>query len=174
MAFLHDGELISSKSNLLERYVTLEFQVKHLLEDEENSVSFFLKIEEVTSVRAICHFRWVGKFEDVEGISREEREQLIKEYWAKWREESLSWSEFETALATDPLQISIASYVEENGKTALSLGGMLNGEKFDDIYFDVFLRGGKISVSRSDGKKFGLESSIELGKNYWEDFKNSE
>ena len=169
---LHDGELISCKSNLLERFVTLEIQVDHLIEDEENPICFLLKLEEVTSVRATAHFRWVGGFEEPENASLEERELLIKEYQAKWREESISWSEFEAALATDPLQISNASYVSTNNETTLRLGGFLNGERFDDIFFDIFLRGKRLSAARSDGKDFSLNEFIKLGKAYWESFEN--
>ena len=169
---LHDGKLISCKSDLLERFVILEFQVNHLIEDEENPTSFLLTFEEVTSVRAIGHFRWVGEFKEPENASREEREALIKEYWAKWREESLSWSEFEATLATDPFQISDASYVSMNNETTLRLGGFLDGEKFDDIYFDIFLRGKKLSAARSDGKNFSFNEFIKLGKAYWESFGN--
>lgn len=169
---LHDGELISCKSNLLERFVMLEFQVEHLLEDDEENTSFLLKLEDVTSVRAIGHYRPIEKFNPTENISNEEREKLLKEYWAKWREESLSWSEFEAALATDPLQISDASYVSENNETTLKLGGFLDGEKFDDIYFDVFLRGKTLSASLSNGENFSLDKLIELGRSYWESFGN--
>jgi hypothetical protein len=164
---LHDGELVSCTSNLLECFVTLKFRVDFLFDDDDELASFLLKLEDVTSVRAIVHYRWVGKFEDRENISREEREQLVQQYWAKWRDESLSWSEFEEALETDPLQISDASYASKNNETALKIGGFLNGEKFDGIYFDVFLRGKNLSVSRSDGKEFSLEKFIELGRKYW-------
>ncbi len=169
---LHDGELISCRSNLLERFVTLEIQVEHLVKDKENPISFFLKLEEVTSVRALGNFRWVGKFEKPENISREEEVKLVKEYWAKWRAESVSWAEFETSLATDPLQIRDASYVSKNDETTLRLGGFLDGEKFDDIYFDVFLRGKTLTASRSDGADFSLEQFIDLGKEYWNSFGN--
>ena len=154
--------------------MTLETQVKHLTKDEKNPVSFLMKLDEVTSVRAIGHFRWIGKFEMPENISRERQVELVKEYQSKWRDESLSWSEFEDALKTDPLQISDASYVSKNDITTIRFGGMLDGEKFDDIYFEVFLRGKTLSVSRSDGNDFSLEKLIELGKKYWNSRKNKE
>ena len=167
---LHDGELISCRSNLLERFVTLEFSVFYLLKNEETPVTFLLKLDDVSSVRAIGNFRWVGKFEKPENISREEEVKLVKEYWAKWREESLSWSEFESALVTDPLQITDASYVTDDVTTTLRLGGFLDGEKFDDIYFYVFLRGKTLTASRSDGEDFSLQSFIDLGIKYWDAF----
>lgn len=170
---LHDGELISSTSNLLKRFVILSFRVEHLLDSEENA-TFSLKLDEVTSVRAIGHFRWVGKFEEPKNTSNEEREKLIKEYWAKWREESLSWCEFESALATEPLQIREARYALIDREITLRLGGFLDGEKFDDIYFDVFIHGKNLSASRSDGKEFNLESFNKLGKRYWEELGGSD
>jgi len=169
---LHDGELISCKSNHPERIVTLEFSVKHLLYRDENETTFLLEIGDVTSVRAIGHFGRIEEFREPEGISNEERTQLIKEYWAKWREESLTWLEFESALATDPLQIMEAGFASNADETTLRLGGFLNGEKFDDIYFDVFVRGKGMAVSRSDGNDFSFDAFIELGKNYWNDVRS--
>ena len=169
---LHDGELLSSTSNLLERFITLEVLVNHLIEDKENPIRFLLNIDEVSSVRAIGHFRYVGKFEEPENISDFERRILTGKHLI-WREESLSWSDFESALATDPLQISDAGYVEHNDQTTLRLGGFLDGEKFDDIYFYVFLRGKSLTASRSDGEDFSLDKFIELGRNYWDSFANN-
>ncbi len=166
---LHDGELISCRSDLLRRFVGLEFKVSHLLSDAEEGVSFTIRVEAATSVRAIGHFRSIDKYEEPRDISPEERTQLTKEYWTKWREESLSWSEFESALATDPLQITDAAFVSSDCEKTLKLGGFLNGEKFDDIYFDVFVRGRGIDASRSDGNDFNLDAFIELGRNYWDD-----
>jgi hypothetical protein len=169
---LHDGELISCQSDLLKCFVILEFSVSHLLEDEEKAVTFLLKLGEVESVRAIGHFRWVGEFEEPQNVSPEERQRLIEEYWTKWREESVSWSEFESSLKTDPLKITDASCVTNDTTITLRLGGFLDGEKFDDIYFDVFLRGKTLSAVRSDGKEFSLEQLINLGKEYWNSFGN--
>ena len=164
---LHDGELISCRSNLQDRVVHLEFSVKHLVEDSVDKTKFLLNIENATSVRANGLFRRCGEFQEPEKASNEERAQLIKAYQEKWREESLSWPEFESILSTDPLQIMDASMVSKNGEVTLRLGGFLNGEKFDDLYFNVFLSGKEISAVRSDGEEFSLHAFIELGKNYW-------
>ena len=171
-ACLHDGELISSRSDLLDRVVNLEFSVAHLLDDDTKSTTFSLNLDEVTSVRSIGHFRWPGTFEGRANNSREEYGQLVKDYLAKWREETVGWTEFESALRTDPLQIGDASFVSRNDVTTLRIGGFLDGEKFDDIYFDVFLRGKNLTASRSDGKDFSIEAFIDLGKKYWDDFGN--
>ena len=167
---LHDGELITCKSDVLDRVVSLEFSVKHLLNGNDKSTTFFVHLDEVTSVRAIAHFRWPGNFEEPANISREELELLVKDYQDKWREESLSWHEFESALATDPLQIVDAGFVSSNDLTTLRLGGFLNGEKFDDIYIDVFLRGNRLWALRGDGQDCSLQGFIDLGMKYWKDF----
>jgi hypothetical protein len=39
------------------------------------------------------------------GVSREEESQLVLEYQAKWREESLSWAEFEKAITRECEQV---------------------------------------------------------------------
>jgi hypothetical protein len=92
---------------------------------------------------------------------------------AKWRVETVGWTEFESALRTDPLQIGDASFVSRSDVTTLRIGGFLDGEKFYDfIYFHVFLRGKNLTASRSDGKDFSIEAFIDLGKKYWDDFGN--
>jgi hypothetical protein len=97
---------------------------------------------------------------------------LLKDYLAKGRAETVGWTEFESALRTDPLQLGDASIDSRNDVTTLRIGGFLDGEKFDDIYFDVFLRGKNLTASRSDGKDFSIEAFIDLGKKYWDDFGN--
>lgn len=173
-ACLHDAKLISCSSNLLERFVTLEFHVGHLRDDAKSELRFLLTLKDVSSVRAVGHFRWVGEFELPNDVTPDQRDLLVKEYWAKWREETLSWSEFEAALASDPLDVGDACYVSTNGETTLRLGGFLNGDKFDDIFFDVYLRGGELIASRSDGKNFSLVEFIQLGERYWDLFGKKE
>ena len=144
---LHDGELLSCRTSPEDGTVTLEFAVNHLREVGEDDLTFVVKLDSVTSVRAAA------------GFSLPEG--------AGWLEQSLSWPEFEKSLSTDPLQISDAGVATGNSETTLRLGGFLDGEKFDHIYCEVFLRGSSISASRSDGKDFGLEAFIELGRHYW-------
>lgn len=165
---LHDGELVSCTSNLSERSVDLEFSVGHLLDDDENATRFLVRMEKASSVRAIAHFPPADEYEDPESI--EERETLLREYYAKWREESFSWERFEAALSTDPLLVYEASYVSNDIETTFRLLGALNGEKFNNIFFDVFVRGQKLFASRTDGADFNLQAFIELGRNYWDDF----
>jgi len=163
---LHDGQLLACESNLEQRSVQLTFSVDHLVEDNDPD-RFFITIGDVTSVRANLVFRRLGDFEETFNTKPEERTRLVKEYQEKWREESIGWPEFESLLSTDPLEITDAEMVQHEGSAALRLGGFLNGEKVDDLYSEVFIRGAKISASRSNTKEFALSDFIELGNNYW-------
>jgi hypothetical protein len=167
---LHDGELLSCHSDLINRKVALEFRVHHLQEEPDDDLRFFLHLNNVQSVRANVSFRWPGEFVVSKGVSRDEESRLITEYQAKWREESIGWLSLEGSLSTDPLQISNADIARSNGKVALKLGGHLDGERFNDLYCWVFLRGASISASRSDGRPFTLEQFMEMGRRYWEEF----
>jgi hypothetical protein len=166
---LHDGELKSCSSDLLEGSVELEFIVNHLLDDQEKekNVSFSIRIQGVSSVRVDGHFLPLDKYEEPTDLSNEDQKQLRAEYYSKWREESLCWRDFEAALITDSLQIMDATLVSDANETTLRLGGFLDGEKFHDIYADVFVRGRELSASRSDGIDFGIDAFIKLGNQYW-------
>ena len=167
---LHDGELLSCRSELVERTVTLEFRVRHLVKEIQGDLRFFLQLHNVESVRANVYFRWPGGVVIPEGATREEQCRLIEEYQAKWREESIGWLYFEGSLSTDPLQISEAELAQNGERVALKLGGHLNGERFYDLYCSVFIRGSHISLSRSDDEPFSLEKFIDMGRQYWEEF----
>jgi hypothetical protein len=169
---LHDGELKSCRSNLLDSSVELNFFVKHLINEEakKESVSFLIKIDGVNSVRAVGHFLPLDKSAESTDLNREDGQQRNAEYYRNWREESLNWREVEAALLTDPLQIMDARLVSDGDQATLRLGGFLDGEKFHDIYTDVFIRGKGLSVSRSDGIDFSFDAFLELGKLYWESF----
>jgi hypothetical protein len=168
---LHDGELISCTSDSNDEYrVVLEFSVGHLLNEDDEGLTFPITMDGVTSVRATVNIHPAEKLIVPENTSREQHGKLIAEYHSKWREESFSWAEFETALATDPLRILNAGFVSKNNEATLRLGGILNGEKFNNIYCEVFMRGRSLSVSRSDGKDFNLDAFIDLGRDYWKNF----
>jgi hypothetical protein len=167
---LHDGELLSCRSDLIDRKVSLEFRVRHLQEEADDDLRFFLHLHNVRSVRANVYLRWPGEFVISKDASRDEECRLISEYQAKWREESIGWLSFEGSLSTDPLQISDADIARSSGKVALKLGGHLDGERFNDLYCGVLLRGTSISASRSDERPLSLEQFMEMGRRYWEEF----
>jgi len=96
-AALHHVQIVSIRSSLLERTITLHLESDHLLEFHKLplDMQFLLKLEGVQSARVLHFAVWPGKFLVPAGVSSEEEARLITEYQAKWREESLSWGELE-------------------------------------------------------------------------------
>ncbi len=166
---LHDGALLTCSSDLLNRSVCLEVEVSHLIEDGED-VRFLIQLDTVTSVDVNISVLWPGEFQLMPGINDEESRRLVAEYWAKGREQSLGWNEFEGSLATDPLNVTDATLVCCDDRAALQLTGYQDGEKVYDRFCTVSMRFGGIRVSRSDGTPFSLEQLIVLGHAYWEAF----
>jgi hypothetical protein len=98
---------------------------------------------------------WPGGCSITDGLSVEEQRKIVAEYQAKWREESESWSEFESRITReDPF--------------ALKLCGHLNYA----TYREAYLRFETLKISGSDGKQFDLEEFQWLGGKYWEAFSN--
>src|SRR4051812_13476750 len=91
---LHDGELQSVHADTLERSLELAFEVSYLQEHHRlpDDLLFQFRFSGVRSVRATTFIRWPGPFPNTEGKPREEESQLIREYWSKGREESVTWS----------------------------------------------------------------------------------
>jgi len=166
---LHDGEIISCKSNLIDRTVTFECSIEHLL-DEGSDVKFILQLDKVASARATVWIRWPGEFKVPEGVSCEEQGRLIEDYHKKWREESIGWHEFEASFVTDQLRITDAELARRNEQIALKIGGVFEGEKFDELYCTIVLIGSGIRASRSDNQTFDFESLLDLGRWYWDSF----
>jgi len=106
-AGLHDAQIVSIQSNLLERTVTLHLESDHLLEFHNLplDMQFLLRLDGVQSARVIHYAVWPGEFSVPAGATREEEARLIAEYQSKWREESLSWSELENAVTTQCQQV---------------------------------------------------------------------
>ena len=107
---LHDGDLLSIESDLLARTVTLRFDVGYVRDFHRQSeqTRFIIVVDGVRSVRSFRSVPWPGGCSIPQGMLRGQQETLIAEYHRKWREESLSWSDFE-ALVNDGLEVSIAT-----------------------------------------------------------------
>lgn len=123
---LHDGELITIRSDLLARTVILAFQVRHInaFHRLPDDCRFSMEFLRVSSVRATRWTRWPGEFQLPKGPSRVEESRLIDEYHAKWREESESWSSVEERLSSgniSELGISNADLAVGPGAVALRL-----------------------------------------------------
>ena len=168
---LHDAELVCLTSDRLKRTSQLEFSIPYLIKFHRlpDNLHFVLVLSSVTSARVIQSFPWPGEFAVPQGASYEEQEKLIADYWSKWREESISWSEFESKFSTDPwtAEVSNADYlIGEDGKFALRLQLMVDG----NTYCELTLRAETVQVERSDGEPFSLTRLIHLGESYWEAF----
>ena len=163
---LHDGFLLACESDEETRNVRLTFRVKHLVEDDE--VTFFFYIKEVSSARASLVFRPRRPFEENSNTSPEERTLLVEKYQRKFQERSVAWSEFESFLPTDNMDISDAGVAMKEGAVTLRLEGFMDGENINDLYCTIFVRGVELSVSRSDQDTFSLSDFIALGNEYWE------
>jgi hypothetical protein len=170
--FLHDGQLLSVRSDLLQRTVDLEIDVPHIREHLQlgNEVRFILRLQAVESVRVTTWSVWPGPPPEVDGKPIEEQNRLITEYKAKWREESASWNDFEATFLSNKLDIYQAEIARQKSSVALQIVGSLNGEEFDDQFFRIFIRAGQTAIEQNNGIMGSIEHFLEMGKNYWESF----
>ncbi len=170
-AWLHDACVESIRSDLLKRAISLHCDLEHLraFHSWPEEFRFVLWLEGVQSARAYRYSIWPGEFSVPPESSHEEESRLVLEYQAKWREESLSWTEFEKAISREDeqvLDIADAALATSEDLIALRLRGHLNYT----VYHEVFLRAEKLVISGSDGRIFGLKELQELGEAFWEDF----
>src|SRR5258708_29763617 len=133
-------------------------------------MQFLLRLDGVQSARVVHYAVWPGEFSVPAGASREEEARLIAEYQSKWREESLSWSELESAITTECKQvIDIADATlatSPDNSVALRIGGLLNYTK----YHELFLRAERLSLTRGDGQDLGIAGLLKMGEAYWDAF----
>jgi len=169
-AGLHDAQIVSIQSNLLERTVTLHLESDHLLEFHKLplDMQFLLRLDGVESARVVHYAVWPGEFSVPAAVSREEQARLVAEYQSKWREESLSWSELESAVTTECKQvIDIADATlaaSPDNSVALRISGLLNYTS----YRELFLRAERLSLSRGDGQDLGIAGLLKMGEAYWD------
>src|SRR5260370_12707103 len=106
-AGLHDAQIVSIQSDLLERAVTLHLESDHLLEFHKLplDMQFLLRLDGVQSARVVHFSLWPGEFSIPFGSTGEEQSRLVAEYQSKWREGSLSWSELGSAVTTECKQV---------------------------------------------------------------------
>jgi hypothetical protein len=166
---LHDGELISISSDLLNRTVRIVFDVPYLriFHDFPDDVTFSFELKGVCSARVSTWVAWPGEIPQIEGRSKEEQTRLVTEYHAKWREESESWSAFEARIGRSTQEITdadLATSLKGRG-VALRIGIMDGG-----AYFEAKVRADTLNLSRSDGQALNLSGFQELGRLYWDAF----
>jgi hypothetical protein len=171
-AGLHDAQIVSIQSNLLERTVTLHLESDHLLEFHKLplDMQFLLRLDGVQSARVVRYSIWPGEFLVPAGVSREEESRLIAEYQSKWREESLSWSELESAVTTECKQViditDATMAASADNSVALRISGLLNYA----AYHELFLRAERLTLSRGDGQDLGIAGLLKMGEAYWDAF----
>jgi len=169
---LHDAQIVSIDSNLLERTVTLHLESDHLLAFHKLplDMQFLLRLEGVQSARVVHYAVWPGEFSVPAGTAREEEARLIAEYQSKCREESLSWSELESAVTTECKQVidivNATLATSADNSVALRISGLLNYTS----YRELFLRAERFTLSRGDGKELGIAGLLKMGEAYWEAF----
>jgi hypothetical protein len=167
---LHDAQVVSIHSNLLERTLDLSCEMEHLNEFHklDERFQFIFQLGGVQSARVLRYTIWPGGCSIPYGLSVEEQRKIVAEYQAKWREESASWNEFESRIAREGEQIFGISdatlAIAPKGSLALKLCGHLNYA----TYHEVFLRSEALKISGSDGRGFELEEFKRLGEAYWE------
>ena len=169
---LHDGQVISIRSNLLERTIDLFCEIEHLRTFHRlgEGFQFILQLKGVQSARVLRYAIWPGECSIQDGLPTEEQRKLVAEYQAKWREESASWNEFESRVTREDEQVfdisdaAIATSVPS--AVALKLCGYLNYA----TYHEVYLRFENLKIAGSEGKQFELDEFQQLGEAYWKAF----
>ena len=171
-ACLHDAHVVSVRSNLLDRTMTLTCEIEHLrsFNGLPEGLNFVLSLDGVQSARVLRYAIWPGEFAIPTGVSREEEARLVADYQAKWREESVTWRVFEAAIMRENeqvLDISDATVaLSPEREIALRLCGHLNYA----TYHEVFIRATRLSVSDTVGTKLAIEEFQTLGQLYWDAF----
>ena len=172
-AALHDAQIVSITSNLLERSVTLHLESDHLLEFHQLplDMQFLLRLDGVQSARVLHYSVWPGEFSVPAGVSREQESRLVAGYQSKWREESLSWSELESAVTTECQQVidisdAALATPPDNSSIALRITGLLNYT----AHRELFLRSERLTLTRGDGHDLGISGLLKMGEAYWDAF----
>ena len=165
---LHDGDLTAIESDLMARTLLLRFDVGYVRDFHNLSedTRFVIVVSEVQSVRSFCGVPWPGGCAIPAGTPYEQQQALVAAYQSKWREESLSWADFERLIGND-LEVSSATLGQGSNGVALRLGLLVGG----DSYAEAFVRGEKITFSIGE-RQLTPQEFVELGEAYWEAFAN--
>jgi hypothetical protein len=169
---LHDAQIVSIRSDLIERSMAMSCDIEHLrsFHGFGEGFQFFLPLSGVQSTRVLRCAIWPGDFSVPAGLSREGENQMIKEYQAKWREESVWWVDFESRVTRENEQVldvsDVAIAISQSGTVALKLCGHRNYAAYHELY----VRSESLRILGSDGKEFELKEFLGLGEAYWEAF----
>jgi hypothetical protein len=169
-AGLHDAQIIAIQSNLLHRTVTLNLEIEHLriFYELPLEMQFLFRLEGVQSARVLKYSVWPGAFTIPSDVSKEEEARLVAAYQAKWREESLSWSDLEKAVTAEHKQvIDISDATLATGadrSVALRIMGLFNYTS----YHELVLRAERLTIFRSDAGELAANDLVKLGETYWD------
>jgi hypothetical protein len=169
---LHDGELLGIRSDLLQRSLTFQFHVAHLVDFHQLPVdlSFLFELANVKSARTTRWQKWPGGIVPLEGLPPEEQTKLMAEYQGKWREESDSWQSFENRVLVNRVGFQIYNAELAMGRDAIAL--RLNVDSDDQGFQMIAVAAEGMSIQRSDGQIVALDAFLKLGEDYWTAFAN--
>lgn len=165
---LHDGDLTAIESDLMARTLSLRFDVGNVRDfyNLSEDTRFVIVVSGVQSVRSFSSVPWPGGCSIPAGTPYEQQQTLIAEYQSKWREESLSWADFERLIGNG-LEVSSATLGQASNGVALRLGLLVGG----DSYAEAFVRGEGITFLIGE-RQVTPQEFVELGEAYWEAFAN--
>jgi len=165
---LHDGDLNAVESDLLARTLTLRFDVGYVRDFHNlpEETRFVVTVSGVQSVRSFRSVPWPGGCSIPTEAPYEQQQALVAEYQGKWREESLSWADFER-LTDKGLEVSTAALSRGLHCVTLRLALFVEG----DSYVEAYIRGEVITFSIA-ARHLTPEEFVEMGEAYWEAFAN--
>jgi hypothetical protein len=160
---LHDGDLIEIESDLLARTLNLRFDVGYVKEFHHfpEETRFMISIGGVQSVRSSTSVPWPGGCTIPAGTPHEQQQAIVAEYHRKWREESLSWADFERLIVKGFMVLN-ATLGQTPGGIALRLGLLVG----PDSYVEAYVRGNEITFSIGN-RQVSSEEFVEAGEAYW-------
>jgi hypothetical protein len=163
---LHDGDLTAIESDLLARTLTLRFDVGYVRDFHNlpEETRFVIIVSGVQSVRSFSSVPWPGGCSIPVEMPYEQQQAIVAEYQSKWREESLSWADFER-LTNDGLEVSSATLGQGSDGVALCLGLLVEGGS----YVEAYIRGEEITFSIG-ARHLTPQEFVEVGGAYWEEF----
>jgi hypothetical protein len=167
---LHDADLKSVQSDLLNRTLLLNFHIPYINEFHKfpDKMVFKFIFESVSSVRIVHFSMWPGNFSLPPDISREEESKLIEEYQSKWREESMDWNKFEKELVTsqNKLWIKDANFALNDKQLSFKSYGHI-----DDKLYEFYIRAERFKIFFKNRQVISLNDFLKLGRGYWEAFR---
>ena len=166
---LHDGDLTSLVTDHRARTTTFEFDVPYIwnfhgLPEETRFVLYF---DGVTSLRASRSMPPAEGFIESAGESSESRNSRIREYHAKWRDESIAWSIWEAEFTRD------TDYEVSNAQLAVNpstASFYLIGYNGDSVFTEMYVRAERLKLSLKDSIDLSLNEFLEMGGKYWDAF----